>query len=121
MSCKDCIGYGFCSLWDEYNDEPYKDGNSDNCHNYSSFKDKSRFVELPCKVGDKAYYISIKRYVPLLYEIKEADVVNFGVGFNGIFDVEVETKWSTFALDIKKVYFDKAKAEAKLKEVNENG
>lgn len=45
MTCKDCIHYRVCNdCFDEFS--PCKD-----------FKDKSRIVELPCKVGDAVYYI----------------------------------------------------------------
>ena len=50
MTCKDCIHYDVCNKWDTWNDEFYTDGNSNKCYNYSKFKDKSRFIELPCKV-----------------------------------------------------------------------
>lgn len=46
-SCKDCLYYEFCCAG--------KSGLPDyvNC---KYFKDRNRFVELPCKVGDKVYY-----------------------------------------------------------------
>lgn len=84
------------------------------------FKDKSRIIELPCKVGDEAYYISIKRYSPLSYKLLKAKVINFNINRNGIYVVELKTLKSdyTFTLDIRKAYFDKSEAEAKLKELN---
>ena len=86
------------------------------------FKDKSRIVELPCKVGDEAYYISIKRYSPLSYKLLKAKVIDFSINKNGIYAVDLKTLKSdyTFTLDIRKVYFDKSEAEAKLKELNGN-
>ena len=47
-SCKDCLHYGFCCLGTS--------GKPDyvNC---KYFKDRTRFVELPCKVGDKYYRV----------------------------------------------------------------
>lgn len=74
----------------------------------------------PCKVGDTAWYISIERYIPLTYKIKEAKVVNFRADCNGIFEFELETEKSTFLLLYEYVYFDKSKAEEKLKELNNN-
>ena len=58
MTCKDCIHYDACKdifmefdVWDEIKamDEDELD---DNC---KQFQAKSRFVELPCKVGDTVY------------------------------------------------------------------
>lgn len=52
-SCKDCIHYEACksqvprTFWDS---ETFY-------HDCKYFKDRTRFVELPCKVGDKVYFI----------------------------------------------------------------
>ena len=48
-SCKDCLHYGFCCLGTS--------GKPDyvNC---KYFKDRNRFVELPCKVGDAIYILT---------------------------------------------------------------
>lgn len=43
MTCKDCVHYKPCFY-----------ANIDNC---GMFKDKSKFIELPCKVGDTVYII----------------------------------------------------------------
>lgn len=78
-----------------------------------------RLIELPCKVGDEAYYISGKSH--LSYKILKAKVIDLSINRNGIYAVELKTIKSdyTFTLDIRKVYFDKSKAEAKLKEMEE--
>lgn len=44
MTCEDCIHFVVCD------EVPTK--SADNC---DFFKDRSRFVELPCRVGDKVY------------------------------------------------------------------
>lgn len=51
-SCKDCIHFEICS--DFYDDE------IESTAPCSFFKDRSRFVELPCKVGDS--YFEIEQY-----------------------------------------------------------
>ena len=48
-NCKDCINYDVCSTHGANCDR-----NSDYCPMY---KDRNKFVELPCKVGDKVYHI----------------------------------------------------------------
>lgn len=123
MICKDCYHCDVCHLrislnmdYDEVKDKPITEMEK-RCE---YFKDKSRIIELPCKVGDEAYYISIKRYSPLSYKLLKAKVINFNINRNGIYVVELKTLKSdyTFTLDIRKAYFDKSEAEAKLKELN---
>lgn len=112
MICKDCYHYDVCGF----------EGRDDDALTFcKDLKDKSRIVELPCKMGDEAYYISIKRYSPLSYKLVKAKVIDFYISENGIYAVELKKSESnfTFTLNICKVYFDKSKAEAKLKELNE--
>ena len=59
MTCKDCIHYEACH--DMYYEEhatrhfdPEKHNAEKEC---GYFKDRSRFVELPCKIGDTVYSI----------------------------------------------------------------
>ena len=68
-TCKDCIHYDVC-IWDGEIVE-----NSDNC---SYHKDKSRIVELPCKVGDTVYEIRpdrgfIQEYTVITIHISRCD------------------------------------------------
>lgn len=52
-SCKDCL----CEIVCKYND-----GVNEYCKgNCPHFKDRARFVELPCKVGDKVYEMVLNR------------------------------------------------------------
>ena len=59
MKCKTCINYDVCSKHSANCDR-----GSDYCKMY---KDRSKFVDLPCKVGDTVYVIDIVEY-----EIDEA-------------------------------------------------
>ena len=47
MTCKDCIHYEVCC-------DEYELAHAENCNN---FKDKSKYIELPCKIGDAVYRI----------------------------------------------------------------
>lgn len=111
MTCKDCYHYNMCGF------ECCDDDALTFC---KCFKDKSLIVELPCKMGDEAFYISIKRYSPLSCKIVKAKVTDFYINENGIYAVELKTLESnfTFTLNIYKVFFDKSKAESKLMELN---
>ena len=48
MTCKDCIHYELCQFFDGKYESP------SDC---DFFKDRSRFVELPCKHGDTLFRI----------------------------------------------------------------
>ena len=72
MTCKDCIHYEACH--DMYYEEhatrhfdPEKHNAEKEC---GYFKDRSRFVELPCKVGDTVY-IALNGYGVLKDTVKE--------------------------------------------------
>lgn len=47
MTCKDCVHFDICIAHIDNSE-------ANRC---LSFKDKSRFIELPCKVGDKVYFV----------------------------------------------------------------
>lgn len=107
MTCKDnCLCNEVCANYDLFKPEE--------C---SHFKDKSRFVELPCKVGDTFYILaqsSIKGELSNKYFIDERQVSCF----------EYDEKITIYDYDgmdfsIDNIFFDKSKAEAKLKELNE--
>lgn len=55
-SCKECIHFESCkNLY-----ETHGEGLSGDSYVCDSFKDRSRFVELPCKVGDSVFTIDKK-------------------------------------------------------------
>lgn len=58
MTCKDCIHYTSHRHFDPLLDEVYTDEDVE--YLCPEFKDKSRFVELPCKIGDTVYKICPK-------------------------------------------------------------
>ena len=61
-ACKDCIHYNLCQRLDacfEYYNAPSPIHLPETCSDF--FKDKSRYIELPCAVGDTVYFIQSKR------------------------------------------------------------
>ena len=98
---------------------------SDDCE---QFKDRSRFVELPCKVGDKVYLDNL--------HIKYADVIGIYIdAFGGVFDLRIYTniqlangfgyeyfisKDYTFEDIGKRIFLTKEEAEQASKEREEN-
>ena len=53
-TCKECVHVGVCSYAQNSNNE------FEHCAN---FRDRSRFVELPCKAGTTVYTVSLKHGV----------------------------------------------------------
>ena len=80
MTCKDCYHYGVCVLKNEKVNfaNNVKDLQVDR---FKCFKDKSRIIELPCKVGDTIYVtdteygiakcIVVEKYIEWLKELKK--------------------------------------------------
>lgn len=130
-SCKDCVHVEVCREYvtglaaargvdlDETELEQVLD--SDDCDH---FQDRSRFVELPCKVGDKVYLDNL--------HIKYADVIGIYIdAFGGVFDLRIYTniqlangfgyeyfisKDYTFEDIGKRIFLTKEAAEQALKE-----
>lgn len=111
--CKDCFHYELCGVFDYIS--PVECG---------FYTDCSRFVELPCKVGDKVYLDNL--------HIKYADVIGIYIdAFGGVFDLRIYTniqlangfgyeyfisKDYTFEDIGKRIFLTKEAAEQALKE-----
>ena len=59
VKCKDCIHENIC----KFADEKVSIGTKvkETLHNCKDFKDKDKFIEIPCKIGDFVYLIDIDR------------------------------------------------------------
>ena len=77
MTCKECLFYDFCNDYNEYPEYiqhcEQTTGKEFKC---SHFKEKSRFVELPCNVGDTVYLVDRTRDGRLgnIYRVVECSV-----------------------------------------------
>ena len=71
MTCKECIHYDVCKALEDEVDmiSTYQCG---------CFKDKSKFIELPCKVGDTVYFANGKSII-------ETTIDKIGVRQSGLF------------------------------------
>ena len=108
--CENCICNPVC----DHNKYGFE-----NCDNY---KDKSLFVELPCKVGDTVYMMSRGEIIPM--------IVN-SISFNGNCKYMLNCSYAdeethgysllTFTEKTKGYYWEltRAEAERKLREVGE--
>lgn len=88
MTCKDCVHSDVC----KYKGLPVI---AEQC---VDFKDKSKYIELPCKIGDKVYIIE---------------------PFNGICDMTLRNVCVNDVLK-NNIFLTKEEAEQKLKELKEN-
>ena len=52
MTCKDCLHVDVCYMAEHYGADLTEDGQEYDCY---QFQNKSRFVELPCKIGDTVW------------------------------------------------------------------
>ena len=131
-SCKDCLGFEFCL--DRLGTTKYYDNviAANNVEELcQKFKDRNRFVELPCKVGDKvfSYCEELYRILPYLIEqiiiSYDADSPNNEcVTFNGISSNASELLADMdFTVDEigKTVFLTREEAEQALKERENNG
>lgn len=89
MTCKDCVHYEVCKEQDAMLGENKIDeivGVEKLCE---YFKPKSRFVELPCEVGQTVYLIDEHQKVA---EIKECEVTRIEFDRNSILVIVIEWK-----------------------------
>lgn len=116
-NCKECI-HSECCFMQYGKTEALKWQSKLGCKN---FKDRSRFVELPCKVGDTVYVVE---NIAGENKIIQDSVETIGIGYyaDGIeiyqFDgIKTDGYFSDFG---KTVFLTKEAAEQALKECEEN-
>ena len=117
MTCKDCIHYEVCKKTRIMNPS----------HNYAAecndYNDRSRFVELPCKVGDTLYRVNkgakepvIMMRVIQLY-IKQIHKDRTVMRIDAINDTDMGES-CYLPCDIgERIFLTREEAEAKLKEM----
>lgn len=107
MTCKDCIHCEICLDGIDNDNTPCVENNC------ITFKDKSRFVELPCKVGDTVFFDTHKHGEEVgiqPHKVIRVDVIATTDGFTGA---------TLYAYDFgKTVFFTREEAEKKLEEIN---
>ena len=115
MTCKDCIHYEVCLEEAKSKNESLNDFDIEGIEDFCRFsKPKSRYIELPCAVGDKVYWIN-----RLTKEI-ETDIVGsihqYEDGFSITTDTIGNKCTSTYSLDrfLKIMHFTKEEAEKAL-------
>ena len=111
MTCKDCIHYSLCNYEEICH---YDIDNIKNAKDCSFFQDRSRFVELPCKLGDLVYFIKARRVM--------ADIVSkFTIDRCGVMLQRVNGYNLGYTDQLgKKIFLTREEAEQALKEREEN-
>lgn len=113
-SCKDCLHVDVCKSKDIFGDMPV-------CPH---FKDRTRFVELPCKAGDIIYEICERRKSGEWKKIVVERVVHgIDVGIGGSMVARCGTTISVFLSGIGKTVFltpEEAEKALEERENNEN-
>ena len=130
MTCKDCYHYELCHMrivftmdYDEATDRVIH--NAEKCDN---FKDKSRIIELPCKIGQIVYDVVLcDDDIYRIYEMKIVAIEPFGSLYKSkyfpdfIWNIyltdDCSYAYRTFDDVGKKTFFTKEEAEARLKEL----
>lgn len=122
MICKDCIHCDVCDRHTE-SDRGFPPYRSDSYANQcKDFKDKSKFLEFPCKVGDEIWFVYSPKFPADPKDKGKWFIVQDGIqrmiyGKKG-FSIE---SWNIGTKSVKElgktIFFTKAEAEARLKEL----
>lgn len=114
MTCKECMHYDICLIRDELSDDESKVVSVLECER---FKDRSRFVELPCKVGDKVYVVEeIAGEAKIIQDVVETIGIGYyadGINIYQFDGIKTDGYFSDFG---KTVFLTREEAEQALKE-----
>ena len=121
-SCKDCMHEEVCSIFSS-------DLNEDGAEKCVCFKDRNRFVELPCKVGDAMYILTNdsptgieESQVKKIELIKMQSKTKIRLTVPCVYDDWGSAQWEIGVNDFGKTAFlIREEAEKALKERENNG
>ena len=122
-NCENCIKYDVCRYSKAF--DPRNVWANGNC---PKFKDESRFVELPCNVGDTVYYFSHRPFnlslLPnTIYKADVVRIVTTRLGTSVVIQIHNDygcTEVPQISDFGKTVFLTKEEAEEKLKELKDN-
>lgn len=128
-TCKNCVHVEVCAGYSEVlfaaqgvdiSPDMFEQLECDDCEH---FKDRSRFVELPCKVGDILYHPVPLRNVISEYKIKSFQIYPncVWVNWNIVDEIATINLTGIYANEIgETVFLSREEAEQALKEREEN-
>lgn len=105
-SCKDCLSCKVC-----YHTQVENLPECTEVRDCEHFKDRNRFVELPCKVGDTVFVVNGFKEIEEFevdYYVVEKNVISVGMVDDGEYEIET-------------VFLTREEAEQALKERENNG
>lgn len=138
MTCKDCIHFDVCSDRKIYNEnfgtlENDVQNAETRC---TAFKDKSKYIELPCKIGDTVYVLDYENdnavdYSGYIFIMANNDFAFLSPVLNGESNpIEICNEYFRRSIDdednsgvivpLTELFITKSEAEQKLKELKEN-
>lgn len=117
MTCKECLHYKLCKVFNLNIPDEYR-GIEQQCE---TFSDRSEWVHLPCKVGDKLFLLLETIYCEhKIVESKCVRIVDNGKGFYYSVYIncpEIGNSLEFYACDFgKEVFFTREEAKKALKE-----
>lgn len=117
MDCKECYNRDLCDFWQTLSDITKVFVKDAEC---GYFKDKSKIIKLPCKVGDKVYKIHHFN-IGNVDEVIEGDILSIYIEK----DIRIKCFWEmayyrSFKIDDigKTVFLTREDAEKALKSMN---
>lgn len=127
MTCKDCIHYDVCMDYTTLKNSNFAQDFNGSDIICDHFKDKSRIVELPCKIGDKVWFLNKYPAIDMKQNaVYEAKVVRVYIEKGTVLTlaVQVKTEWGTTEFphitDIgKTVFLTREQAEEALRKERE--
>ena len=110
-TCYDCIGYEYDICPNYYTEEDIKEYTDGDIRNTCRrFKDKSKFIELPCSIGDTIWCIPKNIITPIPFEVIGEPTIPI---YHSLVDTFVNIS------DFGKIAFStREEAEKKLKEIS---
>lgn len=118
-TCKECLHYEACKAFNRMRQNVIDASSSGAEKLCGRFADKSRFIELPCKVGDTAWVLVDQIKTPLEARVRSMligkDTIDFNCAVKGYYAVTVNSD------DFGESFFlTKEEAEAALAERTKN-
>ena len=109
-TCKDCVHYDVCA---KYNKVYERELSYRYCAECEDFKDKSRYIELPCAVGDMVWFDTYKKNGTVSLGIQPHKVDRIDVVI--VTDTKSLIETQTYSWEIgKRVFLSKEEAKQTL-------
>lgn len=121
MTCKDCVHYDVCKTRDGQTEFYGLDVDCNNVEELCEhFKPKSRYVELPCEVGQKIWFVQSTNWQQTEWEVAEGKVSMLQQKVDKSWKVRISHNSSVWDITVDKIgteyFLTREEAEKALKE-----